>query len=229
MSKEARAPGRPAGNLVGLQRVAVVVGPILLRMLYATWRVSEINAEGWRSLRSKKMPFVFALWHGQLLPLVVQHRSQGIKILISEHRDGEVIAQIAQRLGLAAIRGSTTRGAARALLAMCDALTSGSEVAVTPDGPRGPARKFASGAIVAAHRAQAPVVAIGVSASRSWHLRSWDAFMIPKPFARVTVAYSNPIFVDAPDSRAAAEQGALFEAALNDTVARAESAGVARR
>jgi lysophospholipid acyltransferase (LPLAT)-like uncharacterized protein len=212
-------------QLTGVQRAASLFGPVLLRVLYSTWRVRVVNDGGWRTLRAHHRPFIFALWHGQLLPLVVQHRSQGIRILISEHRDGELIAQIANRLGLASIRGSTTRGAARALLAMCDALVSGHEVAVTPDGPRGPARTFASGAVVAANRAGAPIVAIGVSASRAWHLRSWDAFMIPKPFARVTVAYSDPMYVNAPDARSAASQTTQFENALNAAVARAQAAG----
>lgn len=205
--------------------MAALVGPLIIRALYATWRVREVNADGWKRLHARHEPFVFALWHGQMLPLVVRHRSQGIRILISEHRDGELIAQIARRLGLAAIRGSTSRGAARALLAMCEALQSGAEVAVTPDGPRGPARSFASGAIVAAHRAGAPIIAIGVGASRAWHLKSWDAFMIPKPFARVTVAYSEPMYVDAPDARAAAQQTPQFEAALNRTVLLAQETG----
>ena len=222
-------PRGATNRLTGVQRVAALLGPMLLRVLYSTWRVREINDAGWRTLRAQQRPFIFALWHGQLLPLVVQHRSQGIRILISEHRDGEIIAQIAERLGLASIRGSTTRGAARALLAMCDALVSGHEVAVTPDGPRGPARSFASGAIVAAHRSGAPIVAIGVSVSSAWHLRSWDAFMIPKPFARVTIAYSDPMSVEAPNSRAAAEQTALFEAALNAAVSDAQIAGSERR
>lgn len=221
-------PTKGATRLVGVQRIAAVLGPIVLRLLYSTWRVREIDRSGWRSLRAQRKPFVFALWHGQLLPLVVRHQRQGVSVLISEHRDGELIAQIAQRLGLATIRGSTTRGAARALLAMCDALQSGNEVAVTPDGPRGPSRTFASGAVVAAHRAQAPIVCVGVSASRAWYLRSWDAFMIPKPFSRVTIAYSDPMYVEAADSRAAAQQGLLFEAALNATVASAEAAGERR-
>lgn len=207
------------------QRIAALLGPFLLRLLYSTWRVREINGAGWRSLHEDGKPFVFALWHGQLLPLVVQHRSQGIKILISEHGDGEIIARIARRLGLDAIRGSTTRGGARALLAMCDALQSGSEVAVTPDGPRGPARSFASGAIVAAHRAGAPIIGIGVFASSAWRLRSWDAFMIPKPFSRVTIAYSDPMYVEASDSRSAAEQAPRFQSAMGAVEAAAERAG----
>lgn len=219
----------PANRLTGLQHVATLLGPGFLRALYATWRVREINTAGWQGLRAGRRPFIFALWHGQLLPLLVQHRSEGVKVLISEHRDGEMIARIAARLGLPSIRGSTTRGAARALLAMCDALASGGEVAVTPDGPRGPARHFASGAIVAAHRAEAPIVAVGVSASRAWRLKSWDAFMIPKPFARVTVAYGDPMYVDAADSRAAAQQTQKFEAAINAAVTVAEGASPTSR
>jgi lysophospholipid acyltransferase (LPLAT)-like uncharacterized protein len=215
------APART--RLTRAQRWAVTLGPVLLRLLYVTWRVRTVNDSGWRALRAEGHPFLFALWHGQLLPLVVQHRSQGVKVLISEHRDGELIARITASLGFGSIRGSTTRGATRALLAMCDALASGSEVAVTPDGPRGPARKFAVGAIVAAQRAGVPIVTIGVAASRAWHLGSWDAFMIPKPFSRLTLVYSDPMYVNASDSRGAAMQGDIFEAALNAMVTAAQT------
>ena len=211
-------------SLTRLQRAAIAIGPLLLLALYATWRVREINGGGWRQRRAEGRAFIFALWHGHMLPLVVRHRAQGVRILVSEHRDGEVIARIAGRLGLATIRGSSSRGAARALLAMCDVLADGGTVAVTPDGPRGPARSFASGTIVAAHRSGAPIIAIGVAASRAWYLRSWDAFMIPKPFARVVIAYSDPMFVEAADARAAANQTAAYELALNDAVAAARHA-----
>lgn len=222
-------PAPERTRLTGIQRLAVALGPPLLRILYWTWRVSEVNDAGWRALRAQGHPFVFALWHGQLLPLTVQHRSQGIKVLISEHRDGELIARITASLGFGSIRGSTTRGATRALLAMCDALTTGSEVAVTPDGPRGPAQKFASGAVVAAQRAGAPIVTVGVAASRAWHLRSWDRFMIPKPFARLTFVYGDPTYVNANDSRGAAMQGETFEASLNAVVAAAQALDQERR
>lgn len=217
----ARATTSRAGRLGFSQRVAIAVGPWLLRALYATWRVKILNDGGWRALRSAGQPFVFSLWHGELLPLVIEHRNEGVRIVISEHGDGEVIAQIAQRLGLASIRGSSSRGAARALLAMCDALSGGAEVAVTPDGPRGPAHKYAGGALVAAQRAHAPIVAIRVAVSSAWRLRSWDAFMIPKPFAAVNIAYSDPVYVEAEDARAAAEQTARFEELMEVTADRA--------
>lgn len=198
------------GELTPLQRLAVTVGPVLVRALRATWRIRVVNDAPWRALRDARMPFVFALWHGELLPLVVQHRGEGIGVLISEHRDGEVIARIARRLGLETIRGSTTRGAARALLGMVAALREGREIAVTPDGPRGPRHSYAPGAVVAAQRAGAPIVAIAVAASHAWQLRSWDRFTIPKPFARVAIAYGEPRFVAATGAREATDEAALF-------------------
>jgi lysophospholipid acyltransferase (LPLAT)-like uncharacterized protein len=153
---------------------------------------------------------MFALWHGDMLPLLYLHRGEGVSVLISEHRDGEMIARVAESLGFRTVRGSTSRGAARALASMVRELKSGHDVAVTPDGPRGPAGSFAPGALIAAQRAGAPVIAVGVSARRAWRLSSWDRFLIPKPFARVSVAYSEPVQVDAPSARAATEQTSRF-------------------
>jgi lysophospholipid acyltransferase (LPLAT)-like uncharacterized protein len=169
---------------------------------------------------------VFALWHGELLPLLAQHRDQGVVVLISEHRDGEVIAQIAHALGFRTVRGSTSRGAARALLAITRSLQDGDEVAVTPDGPRGPRHTFAPGALVAANRADVPIVAIGVTATRAWRLKSWDAFMIPKPFSRITIVYSDPTFVGATDTRTAGEQSARFEGLMGAMGALAAEAAI---
>lgn len=182
-----------------------------------------MNDAGWRQLRREGRPFVFSLWHGELLPLVSVHRDENVHVLISEHGDGEVIAHIVRRFGLATVRGSTSRGAARALLAMAAVLESGFDVAVTPDGPRGPAHSYAPGALVAANRAGAPIIAIAVVASRAWRLRSWDSFLVPRPFARLTVAYSDPVVVAAPDARAAAERTGHFARLMQSTarVARA--------
>ncbi len=95
-------------------------------------------------------------------------------------------------------------------------LQAGKEVAITPDGPKGPPRKFAAGALVAAQRSDSFIVPIGVTADRAWHLRSWDRFMIPKPFARVTIAYGNPAKVAATTARAAADEAARFEQLMAD-------------
>jgi lysophospholipid acyltransferase (LPLAT)-like uncharacterized protein len=140
-------------------------------------------------------------------------------VLISEHRDGELVAQAAESLGYGLIRGSSTRGAERALISLVRELEAGHEIAITPDGPRGPARKFAPGALVAAQRSDTFILPVAMSASRSWSLRSWDRFMIPKPFARVTIAYGVPTKVEASNARAAAEEAPRFERLMNETVA----------
>lgn len=199
-------------------------GYLVIRALASTWRVRTVNTDSYTTLRARHQPFIFAFWHGQLLPLLWVHRGEKVRVVISAHRDGEIVARVAERLGHATIRGSSSRGAARALLGIVRELESGAEVAVTPDGPRGPARKFASGALVAAQRVGAPIIGIGVSASRAWRLRSWDQFMIPKPFARVNVVYTPATLVTATSARGAEEEVPRFETLLSDAIAAAERA-----
>jgi lysophospholipid acyltransferase (LPLAT)-like uncharacterized protein len=197
-------------------KAALLVGRGFLHMLARTWRIRVVNGEHVRDLRRAGHTFIFALWHGQLLPLLWHHREEGVRVLISEHRDGELVARTAQSLGYGLIRGSSTRGAERALISLVRELQEGHEVAITPDGPRGPATTFASGALVAAQRSDSFILPVAASADRAWRLRSWDRFMIPKPFARVTVAYGAPAKVLAKTSRAAAEEGPRFERLLNE-------------
>ena len=203
-------------------RAALILGRGFLHMLARTWRIRVVNGDYVRDLRRTGHAFIFALWHGQLLPLLWHHREEGVLVLISEHRDGELVARTAQSLGYGLIRGSSTRGAERALISLVRELQAGHEVAITPDGPRGPAATFASGALVAAQRSDSFILPVAASADRAWRLRSWDKFMIPKPFARVTVAYGAPTKVLATTPRAAAEEGPRFERLLN---AAAEIAG----
>jgi hypothetical protein len=163
------------------------------------------------ALRAQRQPIVFVLWHGDMLPLLYQHRDQGVSVLISEHHDGELIARVAESLGFRTVRGSTSRGASRALVGLTRELTDGHDVAITPDGPRGPARSFAPGALIAAQRAHAPVILVGVSVAPAWRLRTWDRFVIPKPFARVRIAYSDPEILESATARDAASQTARFQ------------------
>jgi lysophospholipid acyltransferase (LPLAT)-like uncharacterized protein len=185
-------------------------------MLGKTWRIRRVNQARIAELRQQRVPIVFALWHGDMLPLLYVHRDEGVSVLISEHRDGELIARVAESLGFRTVRGSTSRGAARALVGIVRVLESGRDIAVTPDGPRGPAHAFAPGALIAAQRASVPVIAVGVAVRRAWRLKSWDRFVIPKPFARVTVAYSEPVRLDMPHARAAAQETSRFESLMGE-------------
>ena len=191
------------------------VGTALIRLLAMTWRVRVENDAELRAARASGRRVIFTLWHGELLPLLWHHRGEGIAVVISEHRDGEIIAQIAERLGYATVRGSSSRGASRALIGLVRAIESGLDVAVTPDGPRGPAHVFAPGAAIAAQRTGAPLALIRATASRAWRLKSWDRFLVPKPFAQVRVVYGPLTFVEAPSPREATEQVPRLQAALD--------------
>lgn len=199
----------------------VPLGALVVRVLARTWRVRIVNPEAVASLRAAKAPYVFACWHGQMLPLLWAHRGQGIAILVSEHRDGEIITRIARTIGFTAVRGSSSRGGGRALLGLVAELERGNVVAVTPDGPRGPAGTFAPGALVAAQRAKVPVLTVGAFASSAWTLGSWDRFMIPKPFARVAVAYGGPEMVAGESPRDATAEVPRFQALLEEALERA--------
>ena len=203
-------------------RLAVVLGGALIRALASTWRFRLRNVDELEKLRGSGAPFVFSIWHGQLLPLLWHHRDQGISILVSEHKDGELIARFAESIGYGTIRGSSSRGAAGALLGLVRALEEGKEVGITPDGPRGPACSYAPGAAVAASKAGALVLPLAAHADRAWRLKSWDRFMIPRPFARVTLAYGAPVRLPR-DARAAAAETARLESAMNAAVGAAAS------
>ena len=219
------APEPPAAPVPARVRWAVTAGARVLRLMARTWRVREIGREGWNERRASAAGgTVVAIWHGQMLPLTAHHRDEGVSVLISEHRDGEIIARVVRAFGFRTVRGSTSRGGARALLELVSVLRGGGEVAVTPDGPRGPRHAFAPGALVAAHRAGVPVVGVVAHVDRAWRLSSWDAFEIPKPFARVTVAYGEPTMVPGASPREAAEAVPVFEAMMHALRARAESA-----
>jgi lysophospholipid acyltransferase (LPLAT)-like uncharacterized protein len=192
-------------------RWIVRAGSAVLRALAITWRMREHNGAVYRTALATNQRVIYTLWHGELLPLLWQHRREGVAVLISEHRDGEIIARIAEGLGYATVRGSTSKGASRALIGLVRAVESGRNVAVTPDGPRGPAHVFAPGAAIAAQRSGVPIIPVRASATRAWRLKSWDKFLIPKPFARVDVHYGalTPVQTDTP--REAAELAPQFE------------------
>ncbi len=170
-----------------------------MRLLAGTWRVRTEHEERWRSLYEAKRPHVFLLWHEVLLPLLWHHRRQGIAIVVSENRDGQYLADFALKLGYRAVRGSSSRGAARALLGAVRELRAGGAVAFTPDGPRGPRRELKPGVVAAAQRGGGVIVPIHARADRGWRLDSWDRFLIPKPAARVTVVYGRPFEVEPGD------------------------------
>jgi len=194
----------------------VVAGPAV-RALAASWRIRTVDEGRWRPIYDARRPHVFLLWHEALLPLLWHHRRQSIAIVVSEARDGQYLADFAASLGYRAVRGSSTRGAARALLGAVRELEAGFAVAFTPDGPRGPRRQMKPGVVAATQRAGSVIVPLHARADRAWRLNSWDRFMIPKPAAVVRILYGRPFEV-APGEAGLAAGLAEAEARLGEIV-----------
>lgn len=177
--------------------LATAAGAGLVRLLAATWRY---RIHGWEHVvaaRATGRPVIYILWHSRILPLLYHRRGEGMALLISRHRDGGYLAELSERWGYRVVRGSSKRGGEVGLLGLVRALKSGGEVALTPDGPRGPAERMKPGALAAAQHSNALVVPSGARASSAWWIQSWDRFCVPRPFATVDIVYSAPFGVSA--------------------------------
>lgn len=197
---------------------AVALGGLLIRLLGLTWRIRREGEERLYGPLRRGETQVVVFWHGEILPIAWAHRGSGIAPLISTHADGEIIARIVEGLGYRTVRGSTSRGGARAILEMVRLLQQGVTIAVTPDGPRGPRHDFAPGALAVAQRAGRPLLGVRASATRAWRLRSWDRHLVPKPFATVTYRYSEPQVLAAVSVREAEARAPEMAHALLDLV-----------
>jgi len=173
---------------------AAHVGTWVIRLLAWTWRHDRRARPAFDAARRRADGtvggIVLVLWHGELLPALVEHASDGACAIISRSQDGELIARIAAALGCRPIRGSSSKGGAEALVRAVQAARGGEVVGVTPDGPRGPRHSVAPGVVTVAQKTGVPLLGIRVHADRAWVFRSWDRFVVPKPFARVTYAYT---------------------------------------
>ena len=145
-------------------------------------------------LASGRQP-VMAFWHGRILPATFYFRRRGIVVITSENFDGEWIARIIERFGYGTARGSTSRGARKAMLQLVRDMKAGRPAGFTLDGPRGPARVAHAGAVWLASATGNPVMPFHLEASSHWSLRSWDRTQIPKPFSTVTLVVGEPMEV----------------------------------
>jgi hypothetical protein len=170
---------------------AAALGAAVLAAWARTWRLERV---GWDDPNAAVAP-LFVFWHARMLPLVWAHRFTGGVVLISQHRDGELIARVCERFGFKTARGSSTRGGETGVLELMRFAAEGRPLGVTPDGPRGPAERVKPGVAWLAGRTGLPVVPIASASRPAWRLGSWDGFRIPLPFARVVVGYGDPIRV----------------------------------
>jgi lysophospholipid acyltransferase (LPLAT)-like uncharacterized protein len=199
------------------QRIALAIVPrlasIVIRCLGATLRYHDVCEPGATPGYDIPPPAVYAFWHRCLLAGAWRFRKYGLTILISRSFDGELIARTVERLGFVAIRGSSSRDGAPGLRNMQRAYLAGHYCAITADGPRGPAMVAKPGVVQLAKLINTTVSTCYVHPHRAWQLRSWDRFLIPKPFSRVTIAWTCPVPPDL----------AAVQAALNRSVELAQA------
>ncbi len=158
-----------------------------------TLRISEYGPDEY--FRDGGKPAIFALWHGRLFFPMFCRRNRGIFVLVSEHRDGEIISSALASAGFDTVRGSTTRGSTRALVRLIRLIREGAQVAFTPDGPRGPRWKFQPGAVYLAAKTGLPIIPVTGSAHRAIYLKSWDSLQVPLPFSKSVLITGEPYFV----------------------------------
>ena len=172
------------------------VASLLLRVIYLTCRKSDAIHPESAAFFNGEQQGILCFWHGRLIAIPFRKpKKRRIYVLISHHADGEWIARIISFFGIRSIRGSSSKGATRALRDVLRVSKAGDNLCFTPDGPRGPRHEAASGAIWAAKTTGLPLIPIAFSASPAKVLHSWDRFVIPKPFGHIHYAAEAPITI----------------------------------
>ena len=202
---EVTVEGNPRFNW--RQRIALAIVPRLMWALIGivgrTWRFEVIAEDGVTPVLfgEKPGPEIYCFWHQCVLPCTVYFRRSRAIILISRSYDGELITRILKMFGFGAVRGSSSRGAREGLLGLKDVIESGRTAIFTADGPRGPIYKTKMGPIKLAQMTGAPIGVFHLQPERAWTMRSWDRFLVPKPFTRIAVSWAQWTHVptDLPD------------------------------
>ena len=167
----------------------------LMRAAAATLGRTDFGRHHVESCLVKGERAIVAFWHGRLLMMPFVFPGRSATILISQHRDGEYITRIAEGLGYTVVRGSATRGGARAFKQLLQCLKDGQHVAITPDGPKGPRQHVKSGVIELSRLSGMPILPVAFGAWPRTILKSWDHFLIPHPFARAVYVWGQPMYV----------------------------------
>jgi len=176
---------------IGL-KILPIVGSLAIRLISATNKKVFYGPE---SLGEKN--FIMACWHGELFMIPYAYTyfrvNPKVKLLISEHFDGDLIARTLNFFGFGTIRGSSTRGGVKALLQAIKEIKNGYDLGITPDGPKGPRHEVHDGIVVMAQKADVKVVLVEIVPTKYWQLNSWDKFIIPKPFGTIKYYISEGI------------------------------------
>ena len=172
------------------------VGLSIVRVLSATYRVKMINPEIERKVFENGRIPIYASWHQRFFPgITLFSRRKPISIMISRSRDGEFISGIVRLLGWYPVRGSSSKGGRQALRKLKKLVQEGYKVGHIVDGPRGPFGVVKPGLLIIAQATGMPIIPIIISAEKKWVFNSWDQFMVPKPFSRVIIRFSDEMCI----------------------------------
>lgn len=170
-----------------------------IRILNFTYRYEFVGLD--HKKRAKEtLPnktFVYALWHQNLIGAIFSHIGEQFTMVISESKDGELVAVTCERFGHIPARGSSTRGGKKALIEIVKTVKRGVPGALSVDGPKGPAKVVKPGVIEVARLADCPILPLSPYAKSFWSFeKSWDQFRVPKPFTKIVVVIGEPIYID---------------------------------
>ena len=180
----------------GVRAVLCWMGSLYIRLVRVTGRWELVNGEAPQRYWEQNKPFLTAFWHSRILMMpYCWRRGLPVKMLISQHRDGALIARTVSHFGIDTVAGSTSRGGSAALRSIIKTLKSGQSVGITPDGPRGPRMRAAEGVVQIARMSGVPVIPVAYSTSRRRLLSSWDRFVVAWPFSRGVIVWGDPIEV----------------------------------
>ncbi len=209
--------GHPGFSFRERLQLALVTwaGYLAIRLIGPTLRYT-VSIEDGGPPDDRLHPVIYVFWHRCVFVATHFFRHRNIQVMTSSSFDGEYIARIIEKFGYGAVRGSSSRGAVRALLGMHTQIERGESVAFTIDGPRGPRYLAKPGPVLLARNTQVPILPFHIAVEKAWLLRSWDRFIIPKPFSRVLVRLGRLLRVPSEaDSAAAAEYQAQMQATLD--------------
>jgi len=181
-----------------MRRVGIPLAYILLRFYLTLIRIRVVNEDPLLNHLKKGGKGIAAIWHQRFFGAIgyaKKFSTLAPSLIISQSRDGELISQMVSRFGFRPIRGSSSRGGKEALAAIVQDLSQNQAAVHAVDGPLGPKGVVKAGLIRMAQLSQAAIFLVYISIDRAWILHSWDRFLIPKPFSRMLVRWSDPIFV----------------------------------
>jgi len=209
------------------KRLVAWFGPSMaywtIQILCKTMSFKEIHPEILRSFQEKGIPYIGVFWHGRLLMMPLVYKGKKLSVLVSAHRDGQIVGKALKRFGFHAIPGSTNRKGLSAFKQMKRATQDGSDIAIAPDGPRGPRHRVQIGVMELARLTGRPIVPVTFSASRRKMFNTWDRFLLPYPFSKGVFIWGEPLYVDPDGGRAHLEERRLLlERRLNDLTEQAD-------